>query len=444
MISFNVFKEIQPLIDDDRILQIEYEDYKKRYEVSKSEYYFKEHESEEWFKEKYDPQYLENIETQRSIQSQFKAQIFFDDISKEIYVESDKKIKLVLKEEDENHATKQLVNSLAHENESKASNLIKITFYGKSNDQNENLVFQCNDTRQIYGNPYYADNSDKNCIFLNHINKGISRKELFDTVSKIEGFVSMSLSDPVKSPNNSRYGWITFDNDANTDKALKHLSEIKFSLNEGNEIQLNPIRSKSQNNKRINVTPQLFDERTQEDIIFSKQLIELYDSRYNIAKNSILDPIFSKVLEDELKLDIQIAYLRKVHCFCYYCAQEFENEKSIQQKCGNVHVRHYRKIGSRNSSEISSTLREEIEWDKWLSQTIQKEIERLEVPKEDLLLQTKRSTFINKNIVQLQEEKFKCELCPKQFKGLQFAKNHIINRHADIMYEAIDKHVRLY
>ena len=51
---------------------------------------------------------------------------------------------------------------------------------------------------------------------------------------------------------------------------------------------------------------------------------------------------------------------------------------------------------------------------------------------------------INKNIVQLQEEKFKCELCPKQFKGLQFAKNHIINRHADIMYEAIDKHVRLY
>lgn len=444
MISFNVFKEIQSSIEDERVLQLEYEEYKKRYEASKSEYYFKEHESEEWFKEKYDPQYLEQISFQKSAQSQSKAQIFFEDIStKEQYLSLSAKLKLELKEEDEKNATRLPSTNLGHEYDAKALvNSIKITFGNKSNDQaNENLILHSTDSNIIYGPPYCAENPDKYCIFLNHIGRSTSRKELYEIVSKLEGFVSLSLSEPVKSPNNSRYGWISLDSDNNTEKAIKALSEIKFSSNDGNENHLNPIRSKTQNTKRINVTPALFDERIQEDIIFSKQLIELLDSKSSITKNSLLESVFSKIIEDEVKLDIQIAYLRKVHCFCYYCAQEFDNEKLISQKCGNVHVRHFRKIGSRSNSDTNPGLKEEIEWDRWFTDELKKEIEKLEAPKIDESLQIKRAAFINKHIVQLQEEKFKCELCPKQFKGLQFAKNHIINRHPDIMFEAIDKHV---
>jgi hypothetical protein len=54
----------------------------------------------------------------------------------------------------------------------------------------------------------------------------------------------------------------------------------------------------------------------------------------------------------------------------------------------------------------------------------------------------KRLEYMNKNVLQLQEEKFKCEICTKMFKGCHYVRNHILNKHIDLVNDYVDKEVR--
>lgn len=82
-------------------IEAEYELYKNKYEQSKSDYYYKEHKNEEWFKEKYDPQCILEINSQRSKFCQFKAEKFFEQLNEDVYIGSGKAVKLELREEDD-------------------------------------------------------------------------------------------------------------------------------------------------------------------------------------------------------------------------------------------------------------------------------------------------------------------------------------------------------
>jgi hypothetical protein len=39
------------------------------------------------------------------------------------------------------------------------------------------------------------------------------------------------------------------------------------------------------------------------------------------------------------KLDREIYYLRAVHTFCYYCAEQFEDDDDLRRRCGAIHLR---------------------------------------------------------------------------------------------------------
>ena len=54
----------------------------------------------------------------------------------------------------------------------------------------------------------------------------------------------------------------------------------------------------------------------------------------------------------EYQLDLQILYLRRVHGFCYYCMEEYDDERMLTTRCDNSHVRNYKKLGSRKD-EVS-------------------------------------------------------------------------------------------
>lgn len=86
------------------IINAEYEIYKEKYEKSKSDYYYSEHQNEEWFKEKYDPLYLKELRNQQQILSKYKAEELFLNIQNNNFLISDdldKKLKLELKEDDD-------------------------------------------------------------------------------------------------------------------------------------------------------------------------------------------------------------------------------------------------------------------------------------------------------------------------------------------------------
>ena len=41
----------------------------------------------------------------------------------------------------------------------------------------------------------------------------------------------------------------------------------------------------------------------------------------------------------ELKLDLLLLYLRRVHFYCLYCGEEYEDERMLCTRCGPQHIR---------------------------------------------------------------------------------------------------------
>lgn len=69
---------------------------------------------------------------------------------------------------------------------------------------------------------------DPNCmtLFIKAVPKNISRLEILDTLEKVTGFLSLSLSEPLKSHDFSRFGWILFDSEDNCNKAAYDLNNF--------------------------------------------------------------------------------------------------------------------------------------------------------------------------------------------------------------------------
>ena len=44
-------------------------------------------------------------------------------------------------------------------------------------------------------------------------------------------------------------------------------------------------------------------------------------------------------IEQEWQLDVQLLYLRRVHAFCFYCLEEYDDERMLSAKCGPIHIR---------------------------------------------------------------------------------------------------------
>ena len=75
----------------------------------------------------------------------------------------------------------------------------------------------------------------------------------------------------------------------------------------------------------------------------TSRLITAIDREKGIYENPLLiaDEVFLCMndLKKEFQLDLQLVYLRKVHAFCYYCLEEYEDERMLAAKCAPAHIR---------------------------------------------------------------------------------------------------------
>lgn len=61
--------------------------------------------------------------------------------------------------------------------------------------------------------PFYGFDPDVNTIFIKAIPRNISKFDIFEIVGKLDGFQSITLSEPAKKLHFSRYCWISFTNE---------------------------------------------------------------------------------------------------------------------------------------------------------------------------------------------------------------------------------------
>ncbi len=266
MITFSLFNEMQPNDHPKEVVEEAYKNYKTKFENKRFHSFYIEHQNDEWFREKYEVELSQKWRKERNQQSQKLSENFLSLINSNYF-----NLKLELREEDEqNKNIKFIYNSGSSKEKEETFLEDKLTLNSKDSKNDQEF--------DISESPYFGFEPDKMTLFLHQLPKHISRLSILEVLKKQDGFMTMSVSEPIKNQNYVRYVWVTFDKKENCEKAYETLSEVKIS----EDYKANPILSKSNNIKKIRVCFPFFENRILEDLEYSKQLINIFDKEKQI------------------------------------------------------------------------------------------------------------------------------------------------------------------
>ena len=451
-----------------------YDEYKLKHEQKNNEQFFNNHKNDEWFLEKYNPyKYVQFNEKERNEMCQKKAKIFFDfyDLEKKI---NKKEVIDINKNENENLTQKlNYIFDLKEEHEYNKNikilytkiNLAENKIEDKERDLNNIPYDQEIKQKELEedGKPYYFYNPDYLTLYnTTSLKKDIEIIPIINLFKKYPGFISLFLTEPERINGYKRSFWVSYDSDKNCQNVLNALKD--YELNAADFI-IKVIKSETAQNihyKKIKITPPLFEERLNEDIIGSNKIINILDNYREIVNNPLIDKINLEEiseLNNEEKINIlncNILYLRKIHGFCYYCLKGFKDERNLTKKCDYLHLRHYTKLGKRdnannininNENKINITeeeLKNAIEFDKLFTKNLNELLNDKDKINNIILLrpkylmndeyafnklEEKKREYIKMNSEQLDEDKFECKICTKKFIAFNYIENHMKNKH---------------
>lgn len=230
--------------------------------------------------------------------------------------------------------------------------------------------------------PLFSFDTDYLTLYLKYIPKHIKRLDLTSSLQKnLNGFVHLSMSEPMRNHDFERLAWATFSNENDCQQAEHQISQIRID-----DCNLSAVRSLP-NRKRtpVRITPPLPQSLVEVDLELCKylitdvldperdiesfivQTIEKYAKPEAVTKtldedmpandqnpagqndHQILDkteltksqsmPLPGsndeiRCLSKEQQLDILLIYLRRVHAYCLYCGEEYEDERMLSTRCG--------------------------------------------------------------------------------------------------------------
>ena len=453
-----------------------YEEYKSNHEHKNSEEFFNYHKNDEWFLEKYNPyDYNQFNYKERNEMCQKKAKIFFEKLE-------DKTEIMNIEEKDNNLTQKINFNYLFDLKPEYEYNKSFKLLYTKVDKENNKLLERERDFNNIPyskgiiqkdleedGSPYYFYDPNYLTLFsLNGLPKDVQIMPKINLYKKQPGFISISLTEPDRKNDYKRNFWLLFNSEVNGIKALDNLNSHKSEEFVKSETKMNP------NYNRVKVTPPLFDERLDEDLLGSYKIINILDSYRQIQKNPLIidfdmDEIVLKEREEKIKiLNLNILYLRKIHGFCYYCLKGFKDERSLSKKCCYIHLRHYVQLGKRenaeniNINELNITedeLNNAKEFDKYFNNKLNELLNDKEKINEYILLRPKylmddefaqikikeeENIFFKIKSENVEKEIFRCKLCSKKFKAFNFIATHIKNKHNSELTDYIENKLYKY
>ena len=64
-----------------------------------------------------------------------------------------------------------------------------------------------------------------------------------------------------------------------------------------------------------------------------KLITDVFDPEKQI-ESTIVAYLEKSVLTLQVKLDMALLYLRRVHAYCLYCGEEYEDERMLSTRCG--------------------------------------------------------------------------------------------------------------
>uniref|UniRef100_A0A8C2CBT4 Serrate RNA effector molecule homolog (Arabidopsis) n=1 Tax=Cyprinus carpio TaxID=7962 RepID=A0A8C2CBT4_CYPCA len=297
------------------------------------------------------------------------------------------------------------------------------------------------------------------------------------------GFVRVCLSEPQPERRFFRRCWVTFDRGVNIKEICWNLQNIRLR-----DCELAPgvNRDLARRVRNVNGVTQ-HKQVLRNDIKLAAKLIHALDDRERLwshkpreethalelpAQNPILKNITDYLIEEvsaeeeELLgsaggvdseeaskegnpteitverdeklvkvLDRLLFYLRIVHSIDYYNTCEYPSEDEMPNRCGIIHVR-----GPIPPNRI--THREVADWQKTFEEKLGSLFSVKETLSEDEAAKMGRKDpeqemekFVLANTQELGKDKWLCPLSGKKFKGPEFVRKHILNKHGDKIEE---------
>ncbi|XP_020564589.1 serrate RNA effector molecule homolog isoform X2 [Oryzias latipes] len=328
-------------------------------------------------------------------------------------------------------------------------------------------------------------------LFMRSIAPSISKAEIIALCRRYPGFLRVCLSDPHPERRFFRRCWVTFDRSVNIKEVCWNLQNIRLR-----DCELAPgvNRDLARRVRNVNGITQ-HKQVLRNDIKLAAKLIHALDEKGDLwgskaqeegpgselpASNPILKNITDYLIEevsaeeeellgsgsgmdtednnkegnpaemtverdDKLAkvLDRLVLYLRIVHSVDYYNTCEYPSEDEMPNRCGMIHVR-----GPIPPNRI--THGEVQQWLKMMEEKLTPLFSLKEMLSEEEAVKMGRKNpeeevekFISANTQELGKDKWLCPLSGKKFKGPEFVRKHILNKHGDKV-EEVKKEVAFF
>nr|XP_046266850.1 serrate RNA effector molecule homolog isoform X4 [Scatophagus argus] len=328
-------------------------------------------------------------------------------------------------------------------------------------------------------------------LFMRSIAPTISKAEIIALCRRFPGFLRVCLSDPHPERRFFRRCWVTFDRSVNIKEVCWNLQNIRLR-----DCELAPgvNRDLARRVRNVNGITQ-HKQVLRNDIKLAAKLIHALDEKGDLwankfqeegqstelpAQNPILKNITDYLIEevsaeeeellgsgsgmdpeesakegnpaemtvekdDKLAkvLDRLILYLRIVHSIDYYNTCEYPSEDEMPNRCGMIHVR-----GPIPPNRI--THGEVQQWQKMMEEKLSPLFSLKEILSEEEAAKMGRKDpedevekFVSANTQELGKDKWLCPLSGKKFKGPEFVRKHILNKHGDKI-EEVKKEVAFF
>ncbi|CAF1205368.1 unnamed protein product [Rotaria sp. Silwood1] len=361
----------------------------------------------------------------------------------------------------------------------------------ESKDNNEHEVGEVSDTSRLLHRT--------SSIFFRHLPIQTTKDDLENICKQYAGFRRVCITDPAPERKFSRRAWVTFDHSvqirnicyelnltkihdvdmsAIINRELKNRIRTINGIGNHKTIVRNDIRLITKiikqfderwniwetNEKNITkTTPLIIDDS---EISSSTMNISLIKNKHPIgfiSYNPLLKNITEYLVEEDdteeeellgniskinqnnsnifeidkeltKVLDRLILYLRVVHSVDYYNGTEYTQEDSMPNRCGVIHVRGI-PLSSITQNELTNfiqqfeiRLKALIDFHEKLDNN---EALKLGAKNEENEIEK----FININCQEISKDKWSCPLSGKKFKGPEFVRKHILNKHQDKLDE---------
>lgn len=328
-------------------------------------------------------------------------------------------------------------------------------------------------------------------IFLRNLAPSITKAEVEAMCKRFPGFLRVAIADPQPERRWFRRGWISFERQVNIKEICWSLNNIRLRDCELGAIVNRDLLRRIRQVNGITSHKQI----VRNDIKLSAKIVHNLDTKLGLwnddkkndnksdkkkegyeaeqvafglnSKNPVLKNITDYLIEEasaeeeELLgmsgdqeegqlgddspferdptlikvLDRLILYLRIVHSVDYYNHCEYPNEDEMPNRCGIMHVRGPVPSTKITSSEITDYSRNfETKMSTFLTPIVTvKSDDYNKLGAKDADAEVEK--FVQANTQELSKDKWLCPLSGKKFKGPDFIRKHIFNKHAEKVSE---------